>query len=287
MNITDTQRKINDKVQDYSYSVLLPVYYKDSPLFLQAAIDSMLKQTIPPEEIVIAVDGAIGQALWSTINNYKHNNEQLFSIFSYEKNEGLGSLLRKTLPLCRNEYIARMDADDYSAPDRIQKQIAVLREYTDVDMVGCNVNEFEDSIELPVAQVILPEKPEENLKYAKRRCPMRHPTLFYKKSDVLKVGNYAPMFSLEDYELVVRMLHSGVRLYNVQEPLVCMRISKDFYRRRGGMHYLKCMIKMKVGFVEMGFMSVVDFIISCGGQAVVILMPGWFREWFYMKFLRK
>ena len=272
---------------DHRYSVLLPVYGKDAPAYLRIAIDSMLAQTLPPEEILIAVDGPIGNDLMTVISQYCSERPETFSLYQSPIQEGLGASLSKALPLCRNTYIARMDADDYSSPERLSMQFAVLDRRDDVDIVGCNVDEFMDDITNPVSHVILPESPEDTLRFAKRRCPMRHPTLLYRKDDVLKAGNYAPLYTFEDYDLIVRMLHRGLRLYNVQEPLVSMRVSPDFYARRGGPRFVACMIRTKWRFLVTGFSSPLDFLVSCLGQTFVGLMPGPFRAWFYRTFLRK
>ncbi|MBQ7154076.1 MAG: glycosyl transferase family 2, partial [Synergistaceae bacterium] len=74
--------------------------------------------------------------------------------------------------------------------------------------------------------------------------------------------------------------------YNLQEVLVYMRVSKDFYRRRGGIKLTLSSLKLKYGFLRSGFISITDFLISGFGQAAVTLMPGFMREWFYKKFLR-
>ncbi|MBW3082603.1 glycosyltransferase [Bifidobacterium phasiani] len=272
---------------DHRYSVLLPVYGKDSPAYLRIAIDSMLAQTLPPDEILIAVDGPIGSNLMTVINQYRVAQPDLFSLYQAPNQGGLGALLRKAVPLCRNTYIARMDADDYSSPERLSKQFAILDQRDDVDIVGCNVDEFMDDVTEPVSHVVLPELPADALRFAKRRCPMRHPALLYRKDDVLAAGNYRPLYTFEDYDLIVRMLHRGLRLYNVQEPLVSMRVSPDFYARRGGPRFVACMVRTKWRFLVMGFSSLPDFLVSCLGQTFVGLMPGSFRAWFYKTFLRK
>lgn len=272
---------------NHCYSVLLPVYGKDSPAYLRIAIDSMLAQTLPPEEILIAVDGPINNDLMTVISQYRTARPEVFSLHQSPNREGLGALLRKAVPLCRNAYIARMDADDYSSPERLSKQFAILDRHDDVDIVGCNVDEFMDDMTEPISHVMLPETPEDTLRFAKRRCPMRHPALLYRKDDVLASGNYAPLYTFEDYDLIVRMLHRGLRLYNIQEPLVSMRVSPDFYARRGGLRFTACMIQTKWRFLVMGFSSPLDFLISCLGQTFVSLMPGPFRAWFYKTFLRK
>lgn len=272
---------------NHRYTVLLPVYGKDSPAYLRTAIDSMLAQTLPPEEILIAVDGPIGNDLVTVINQYRTARPNVFSFYQSPDQKGLGALLRAAVPLCRNAYIARMDADDYSSPERLSRQFAVLDRRDDVDIVGCNVDEFMDDVANPISHVILPESPEDTLQFAKRRCPMRHPALLYRRDDVLAAGNYAPLYTFEDYDLIVRMLHRGLRLYNVQEPLVSMRVSSDFYERRGGLRFVACMIRTKWRFLVTGFSSPLDFLVSCLGQTFVGLMPGSFRAWFYRTFLRK
>ncbi len=251
----------------------------------------MTAQTLKPEEILIAVDGSIGDELRNVIEEYRQGNNTLFTVCYYPKNRGLGAVLHDALLLCRNDFIARMDADDYSVPERIEKQAEIFRKYPELNVVGCIVDEFEDDISHPVAHVILPEKPEDVLKFARRRSPMRHPCMLYRKSEIIAVGNYRNVYHYEDYDLQERILHKkpgmGGGIYNIQEVLVYMRISKDFYRRRGGIRLMYSSLKMKARFLKDGFISLPDFIISGFGQALVTLMPGFLREWFYKKFLRK
>lgn len=192
--------------EKFLYSVLLPVYGKDSPEYLKFAVDSMLNQTIAPEEIFIAVDGPISTELHEVIEGYVKEHEDIFTVHYYDTNRGIWAVLKDSLPLCRNEFIARMDADDYSVPTRIEKQAEIFRKYPELNVVGCNVDEFEDDINHPVAHVILPEKPEDVMKFARRRSPMRHPAMLYRKSEVISVGNYRNVYLYEDYELQARIL---------------------------------------------------------------------------------
>jgi len=273
-----------------AYSVLLPIYRNDNPDFLKVAIDSILNQSFQADEILIAVDGYINDDLKKVIENYKKSNEDLFTVCYYLENEGLGKLLNKTLLLCRNEYIARMDADDFSLPNRIEKQFKLLESRNDINIVGTNVDEFFNEFNNVVAKVVLPEEPKDIYNFAKRRCPIRHSSLLFKKSDVLSVGNYStePYIQnyMQDYDLIVKLLIKGFNIYNIQEPLVKMRVNPDFYNRRGGINYLKCVHKAKIKFLKLGFYSLSDFIISFFGQAIVILMPGSIRTFVYNKFLR-
>jgi glycosyltransferase involved in cell wall biosynthesis len=268
------------------YSFLMTVYSGANVDETKFAIDSMIAQTIQPDEIVIGIDGKIPDALDSLLREYKAQYDDLFSIHYFDVNEGAGQTSAKTLPLCRNEYIARMDADDYSVPDRIQKQFDVMLNNSDIDVVACNVNEFISDIGNVVAKVVLPEKHEDIRKFSKRRCPVRHPALLFKKEDVLRAGNYSNLRIGEDWDIAVKLMMTGLRLYNIQETLVFMRVSPNFYARRGGMSYLKSLHIFKKKFLKMGWFSFKDYYISYYGHVVVALIPNNMREAIYNKFLR-
>ncbi len=267
-----------------SYSVLFPVYRQDNPEWVRIAIESMLNQSVRTDDFVVVIDGPISEELQKLIDSYWDYG--FFNIVQLENNVGLGRALASGVLLCKNEIIARMDADDYSLPDRCERQLNVMRE-EDVDVVGTNVNEFMDSIENVVSRVLLPEKHSDIVAYAKRRCPIRHPALMYKKSSVIGAGNYRDFRHMQDYNLAVNMIMKGFTFYNIQTPLVYMRITRDFYNRRGGWKQAKLVWKLKKGFHKQGFYGFGDFMISALGNFIVCLLPGILRELIYRKFLRK
>ena len=114
------------------------------------------------------------------------------------------------------------------------------------------------------------------------------PLFMYKKSAVLKSGNYQSVLLYEDYDLFARMvLEYHIKSYNIPEPLYYIRTSEDFFKRRGGIKYAKTVLKFKWGQYRKGYMSLMDFCISGLGQAFVCVLPNSLRKSFYMKFLRK
>ena len=269
------------------YSVLMPLYIKDDPDQFIESLESILAQTAPADEIVIVCDGPLTDRLDEILDDYDARYPALFQVHRREENIGLGKTLARGVQLCRNELIARMDADDYSVPERCEKQLKLLSDRPEIDVVGSNVEEFIDSTDNVVAHVVLPETPEAAEKFAKRRCPVRHPALMYRKSSVLKAGNYRDYRRAQDYNLMVHMLLSGAKIYNIQERLVYMRVSADFYKRRGGWNYAKMSLKLKKEFYDCGFYSKKEFLISGVGNAAVCLLPNGLRKLFYKKFLRK
>ena len=269
------------------YSVLMSVYYKEKSDWLKYSIESMLNQTIIPSEFIIVEDGPLTEELNNVIMKFEKKYPNLFKIIKIEKNVGLGLALQKGILNCSNEYIARMDSDDYSKPNRIEKQFEIFENNPELGMVGTNVDEFEDSIENVSCKVILPENHEDIYKFSKKRCPFRHPSLLYKKSAVLKAGNYRDFYLCEDYDIYVRMLSSGCKCYNIQEPLVYMRIGKDFYKRRGGWKYMKTILKFKNEQLRTGYFSFFDYLKSTIPHIIVCLLPNCVRDWIYRNLLGK
>ena len=198
----------------------------------------------------------------------------------------MGPALAIGIEACKNEWIARMDSDDISRVDRIEKEYKVINE-ENIDIVGSNIAEFTDSIENIKAIRKLPEKDEEIKKFAKRRNPFGHPSVMLKKEKVLEAGNYRSYYLCEDYDMWIRMIQIGVKCYNIQENLVYMRISEDFYKRRGGLKYLNSILKFKFEQLKNGFYKIDDFIISSMASIVVCLLPNNLRDYIYKKVLRK
>ncbi len=276
------------KVDKYpKYSVLMSVYYKEKPEWLDYSIDSMLKQTIFPDEFVLVEDGPLTPELDSVVEKYVKKYPKLFNIVKIKKNGGLGPALKKGVEACSNEYIARMDSDDYSVPNRIEKQFEIFKKNPELGLVGTNVDEFNGTIKNVSCHVILPETQSDIYKFSKKRCPFRHPSLLYKKSEVLKAGNYREFYLCEDYDLYVRMLTAGCKCYNIQEPLVYMRIGKDFYKRRGGWKYMKTILKFKNEQLKTGYFSLFDYMRSTIPHIIVCLLPNSLRDWIYRNLLRK
>lgn len=274
------EKKIN-------YSVLMSVYYKENPEWLDIAIKSMLAQTFLTNDFVIIKDGPLTSELDSVISKYQRKYPDIFNIVALEKNVGLGPALKIGVENCKNEWIARMDSDDYSIPTRCEKEIKKIIEDNTLDIIGSNIAEFIDDIKNVQAYRILPEKNDEIYKYARRRNPFGHPSVMLRKSKVIEAGNYREYYLCEDYDMWIRMIEKKAKCYNIQDILVYMRVSNDFYKRRGGIKYLKSILKFKKEQYLKGFYSLKDFIISSSAHIIMCLLPNKLRDFLYKKTLRK
>lgn len=269
-----------------NYSVLMSVYYKEKPEYLKAAIDSILNQSAKTDDFVLVCDGPLNKGLDDVIAEYVRTVPGLFNVYRLPQNMGLAKALNHGILQCKNELIARMDSDDISAPDRIEKQIKAMRE-KGADIVGSNIIEFEDTIENRGAMRTVPESNGEICDFAKKRSPFNHPSVMYKKSVVADAGFYEDYRYFEDYNLWATMLSKGYKGYNVQENLLYMRAGADMYKRRGGAAYVKCIVRFRNHLREIGFIGMGAFLASVFVRVAVSLVPNNVRTMFYSKILRK
>ena len=267
------------------YSVMMTVYSKEKPEYLKEAIDSMLNQTIKPSEFILVEDGPLNDGLYEVIKGFK--KEPIFKVITLKENQGSGPASAAGIEACSNEWIARLDSDDWSARDRIKKQFDAFLANPQLDIIGSNCNEFINTRDNVVAHVVLPETNEELVKFARRRCPLRNSAIIAKRESILEAGNYRKFNLFEDYDLYARMIQEGAKLYNVQEPLVFVRTSEDFFKRRGGIKYAGKILKFKNEQLRTGFFSFKDWAIGTIPHVGVALMPNFARELVYKKMLRR
>ena len=269
------------------YSVLMSVYYKENPTWLKESIESILNQTVRTNDFVLIEDGILTEELEKIVEKYEKEYPEIFNIVRLKENVGLGPALAIGVKECKNELIARMDSDDFSVPERCEKELFMFEKDNSLDMVGSNIIEFTENIKNVQAYRKLPELDSEIKKYMRRRNPFGHPSVMFKKSKVLEAGNFKSYYLCEDYDMWIRMAKVNAKFYNIQEVLVYMRIGKDFYKRRGGIKYLKSILKFKREQYKNGFYSFKDYVITAGTSTVICLMPNFIRDIFYKKFLRK
>lgn len=270
-----------------NYTVLMSVYKKEKPEWLETSIKSMLDQTEKPNEFLIIEDGPLTIELENVINKYFELFPTLFKVIKIKENGGLGPALNLGVINSKNEIIVRMDSDDYSIPTRCERELDIIRNNKDIDIIGSCVGEFVDRPENVISYRNVPETHKEILNFSKRRNPFAHPSVLVKKSKIIAAGNYQSYPYCEDYDLWTRMIQNGAKCYNIQSNLVFMRISADFYARRGGVKYLKSILKFKKELYNKKYCSLKDYIISSFASAVVCVMPNKIRDLVYKKMLRK
>ena len=182
------------------FSVLMSIYKKEEPKYFSEALESVLNQTVMPNEIVIIEDGILTKELQDVIIKYKEKYPDIIKNYPLKENKGLGLALNYGVTKCKHNLIARMDTDDIALPTRFEKQLEIFEKNPSYDIVGGNILEFAEGTNITNTRIV-PEKKEEIYKYAKKRNPMNHVTVMFKKDTILEVGNYENLPYFEDYYL--------------------------------------------------------------------------------------
>lgn len=267
------------------FSVLMSVYAKERPEYLDTALQSVLEQTSIPDEIVLMEDGILTDGLYAVIKKYKAIFPGLRT-YQSKYNLGLGKMLRKGVRLCSYELIARMDTDDIAVPQRFEWQLECMKRKREIAVCGGLIEEFNE--EGTVCQMKkMPESNRQIFVYAKERNPVNHMTVMFRKQEVLKAGNYRDIPLLEDYDLWIRMLKNGAQFYNIQQVLVKTRVSDSTYHRRGGRKYCQEYLKLRKRQKNFGLLSYREYIRSCMKTAAITLAPDEVRKSVYIKVLRR
>ncbi len=266
-------------------SVLMSIYIKEKPAYVEECFQSLLRQTVQADEWVVVEDGPLSDEMYSLLDRYEKDYPGLIKRVPLMENQGLGLALRAGVPECKNELIARMDTDDIAREDRFDKQLAEFTKNPKLDICGSDIDEFEDEVSNIVAKREVPPDDKSIKKYQKKRDAFNHMTVMYKKATVLMAGNYQSCPLMEDTLLWVNMMKNDACCINIKESLVFARIGKDMYERRGGWEYFK---KYRLGrkrVLQTGYITWFDYSFTIMIQFVVALMPRLLRGWFFKNVL--
>ena len=267
------------------FSVLITVYIREKPENLRKSLLSSYNQTIKPKEIILVCDGELTKELYKEIESLKKEIPVLL-VYKLPRNLGSGPTSRFGVKKCNTELIARMDSDDYCLETRFEKQLKAFENNPNLIMVGSNI--LEKNIDFTALKKV-PETTSEIRKYSKMRNPFNNPSSMMKKEYILKAGNYREFRYLEDYDLVMRLLHNNPTkdFFNIQEPLVVMQTNDSTYLRRGGLLYVKTDFILQLDFYRRGDINFLEFLRNIFLRNVIRILPNHVRKWIYKRRMRE
>lgn len=268
------------------FSVLMSLYIKEKEEYFDECMQSIIRQTVLPNEIVIVLDGPISKELLGALNRYKRKKPDWIKTVENKKNKGLGLALADGIPACTYNLIARMDTDDIAREDRFEKQLKMFMEDPDLDICGSHIIEFENNTDNVLSKRNVPLTHREIAKYQKQRSAFNHMTVMYKKNTVLRAGNYEHCPLMEDDMMWVRMLMTGAKCANVDDYLVYARTGYSMIKRRGGWEYFKKYKQGRKMILDTGYINKWDYYKTIGVQFVVALVPKEMRLFIFTKLLR-
>ena len=224
-------------------AVILPVYKNDKVPYVTLSFDSILNQTYKEIQLYIGVDGPVGEELVQCLKNYE--KEKRVAVQWFEKNRGVAVVLNDLLDICFHEdyeFVARMDADDISMPDRIEKQMYYLANHPEIDVVGGAIAEIDENGESRGKTIVYPATHEECYEFFSRRNPHAHPAVLFRKRFFEKAGcKYRPEYRQnQDTMLWLDGMKSGTRHANIPDVVLKFRFTNSlFKKRRNGFAFAK------------------------------------------------
>ena len=197
---------------------------------LSEAIESILDQTYINWELIICDDASTDKT-YEIAQKYKDKFEDKIILIKNEENMFLAYSLNRCLEYAEGQYIARMDGDDISVPERLEKQVLFLREHPDVDLVGTSMQQFNESG--PIRIICKPQYPDRWI--LKKDMPFNHATIMTYKKVYEDLGGYTVAKRTrrgQDYDLWFRFFAKGMKGANIDEPLYLVREDNVALKRR-------------------------------------------------------
>lgn len=201
-------------------SVVMSVYNEEEREVKQA-INSILEQTYSNFELIIVNDNPKNEILPGILKEFKAKDSRIV-LLSNEKNLGVAQTLNKAISVAKGKYLARMDADDISLPDRFEKEMRYLLE-GNFDIVTTNAKYIDENDEIIGQHSFIPSGPKAYLDLLLTACNIIHPSVLMKKSSVLAVNGYRAL-RCEDYDLWLRMTENGFKIGGINENLMYYRM---------------------------------------------------------------
>lgn len=209
-------------------SVIMSTYKEDERL-LRESIESILNQTYRDFEYIIILDYPDNDVHKSVIEEYALKDDRIH-FYINEKNMGLTDSLNRGLSLCHGEYIARMDADDISLPDRLERQMEYL-EKNHYDLIGGITEMINENGSLLYSIKSVPTDPKKINKALRYSQCIAHPTWLGRKEVFEKNAGYRHMPLCEDYDFTLRAVLNGFVVSNLNEAVLKYRMTSNSISR--------------------------------------------------------
>lgn len=204
-------------------TVLMSVY-DPAPEMLDKAVASVLAQTFGDFEFLILDDGGKDEVVRARLDFWAHQDRRI-RLF-HEPHRGVPATSNRGIALAQGEYIARHDADDWSEPERLERQASYLARHSGVTLVSTDTESHSAGGE-PLWRLRLPHEPAELEQALWKGNPFVHGSTIFRRCTALEIGGYREAFPCSsDYDFLWRLTEAG-RAVNLDEMLY-------HYRYTGG-----------------------------------------------------
>ena len=263
---------ITCKKNDPKVSIIMGIYNCEKTL--AEAIESILNQSFAGWELIICDDGSTDDSV-GVVNKYQEVYPNKIFLLKNKKNMGLNFTLNHCLKYVKGEYVARMDGDDISLPNRLKEEVEFLDSHPEYSIVSCPMIYFDDKGDWGEGKAIEVPKIKDFVFHAPFHC---HAPAVIRKEAFFKVGGYTVdkrLLRFEDCNLWYKLYSEGYRGYNIQKPLYKMRDDRDAYNRRTPSARIRGAYVQYVGFkmIHMPYKYYPFLLFEFLKDIAIIIMP--------------
>lgn len=245
---------------------------------LQEALDSIYAQTYQDYEIILCDDGSKDNTYGLALENQKkHPN---IVLLKNPHNMGLNQTLNNCLAVAKGEYIARMDGDDLSMPDRFEVELRFLEEHPEYTIVSTPMEYFDEEGTFMTGRGVGEVKPQD----FKKGSPICHAPCMVRKEAYYKVGGYSvspKLLRVEDYNLWFKMYAAGYKAFMLEKPYYRMRDDRNAKSRRKWSGRKNEYYVMSTGFKALGLPWYYQ--LYALRPLIIGMLPGWLYDWLHKR----
>lgn len=209
-------------------SVIMGIYHCEKTL--PEAIESLLAQTYTDWVLIMCDDGS-SDGTCAVAERYRQEYPDKIILIKNEQNQGLNATLNRCLQLADSDYVARMDGDDISLPDRFEREVSFLDSHPEYAVVSCPMIYFDENGDWGRGKSAGEVKKTDFI----AGTPFSHAPCMVRREAYEAVGGYSAdprTRRAEDYDLWFRMYEKGFKGFNLPDPLYKMRDDQNAYHRR-------------------------------------------------------
>lgn len=237
-------------------SVLMSLYKKEKPEYFTRALQSVWDDQVrKPDEIILVEDGPVGEELELIVESSKEKLGSFLIIVKLEKNQGLAIALNEGIKHCTGDFIARMDTDDISLPDRFHLQEVFMNDHPEIVLLGGGMIEFND-IEGELNPRMMPAKTKDVKESICKSAPFCHPSVMFRKIIFEKGMLYNPKCRrAQDWDLWFRIIAAGYEVANLQKVIIKFRKDPFLYEKRKKSANLEFLVTLKGTYKVFGLFT--------------------------------
>jgi glycosyltransferase involved in cell wall biosynthesis len=217
--------------------VAMAIYDGDKLVWVKEAVNSLVTQTYKHHVLVIVIDGNIPDEILTYLIDTSKQMSNILLVRG-KTNKGLSACMNFVVNWTLSKvkaakYFFRMDADDISDPQRLEKQIAFLEKHPKISILGSGLYEVNEQGK-QVGQRKLPQKHSEIVRFLPKRSSINHPTVVIRLNVFEQGFRYREdLMNTQDYFFWADLAAAGFKFANLSDKLLKFRRVNDFYKRRG------------------------------------------------------